>query len=212
MKDVVDKPSVDGKEKKIERYRNWSFFLYPESMDTNIFVNLMNDSDRSQGGSNPFSVLISPCHDSDVDDFGQLKKPHYHVMCMYLQPITPTAARRYAAIRHLLLPEQCNKRKMARYLCHLDDKDKHLYNVDDVVAYNCNYLEICGSTSDKFEDYRSFINMIIEHDILYFSDLVDFCKDNEPDLFNSLVSGKTFFLEKYIRERRAKIMSKLCGV
>lgn len=198
-----NKSSADG-EKKVEKYRNWSFFAYPESMDKGLFNNLLSDSDNSQSGSNPFSVLISPCHDQDIDDFGQFKKPHYHVMTMYFQPITPTAARRYANIRGLLLPEQCNKRKMARYLCHLDEKDKHMYNIDDVIAYNCNYLDIIGSTSDKYEDYRSFINIIRDHDIIFFSDLVDFCKDNDEDMFNSLVTGKSFFLEKYIRERRAK--------
>lgn len=208
-----DKPSIDGnEEKKIEKYRNWSFIVYPESMNSSLFQDLLNDSDNSQKGSNPFSVLISPVHDKDVDEFGQIKKAHYHILKMHKEAVTPVGAKRYAQIRGLLLPEQCNKRKMARYLCHLDNPEKYLYCVDDVISYNCNYLDIIGSVGDKYEDYRIFMDMIQEHDILYFSDLADFCKDNEPDLFRSLVSGKTFFLEKYIRERRSKYLSKLNGM
>ena len=204
MNTEIENPSIEKKD-KILQGRNWSFFAYPESMDKNLFVNLLNDSDNSKGTSTEHSVLISPCHDKDVDDFGNIKKAHYHIMLMYNSDKTIVAIDRYARLRGLLLPEKCNKKKMARYLCHLDEADKYLYNVDDVVAYNCNYLDIIGSASDKYDDMRQVIQLVHDNDFLFYCDLVDYCRENDDEKFRYLVSGGTYLIEKYIRERRAKM-------
>lgn len=185
--------------------RNFSYFAYPESMIPNLFDILLKDSDSSQNQENPYSILISPLHDSDLDDLGQPKKPHYHIMVMRKSEITLAGARRWGDLRGLILPEKCSKRGMARYLCHLDQKDKHLYNTEDVISYNCNYLEIIGSSVDKFAMYRDLLECIACNNFVYFSDFLDYCKDNNDDWFRFCCSGATYIIKEYINDRRRKV-------
>lgn len=193
---------------KIIQGRNFTYIAYPESMPSDLFELLLNDSNRSQSMSNPYSILISPLHDSDIDEYGKLKKPHYHIQVMYKSDITLSGAKRWGELRGLVMCEKCGKRGLARYLCHLDDKDKHLYDISDVKAINCNYLDIIGSSIDKYGMFREIIEFCNSMGILFYCDLMDYCKDNNDDWFRFLCSGGTFTIEKYLKDKRNKLTFK----
>lgn len=194
----------ENTDSKVIQGRNFTYIAYPESMPVDLFEILLKDSDRSQGHDNPYSILISPLHDMDLDDLGKMKKPHYHIMVMHKSDITLAGAKRWGEMRGLVMCEKCGKKGLARYLCHLDNKEKHLYNIEDVKAFNCNYLDIIGTSVDKFGMYRELIEFINEMGILFFCDLMDFCKDNNDDWFRFLCSGGTFTIEKYLKDKRFK--------
>lgn len=108
--------------------RNWAFVLYPESAPPDW-------RERLQRYGVPCAV--SPIHDNDKTDKGELKKPHYHVLFTYKHPTTlnnvvsfveSLGQNKYAEpIQDLLM--------YYRYLAHLDDPDKAQYKVEDIVTY-----------------------------------------------------------------------------
>lgn len=189
---------------KIIQGRNFTYLAYPESMPCDLFEILEKDSNSSQGHDNPYSILISPLHDSDIDEFGKLKKPHYHIIVMHKSEITLAGAKRWGEIRGLVMCEKCGKKALARYLCHLDNKDKHLYDIEDVIAINCNYIEIIGSSVDKYGMYRELIEFINQMGLMFYCDLMDYCKDNNDEWFRFLCSGGTYTIEKYLKDKRYK--------
>lgn len=179
-----------------------AYMVYPDSMDINDIISKI--SVQAQGN---ISFLLSPLHDKDKFDNGEPKKPHYHLMMIYSDKsnMTVSRAKRWGQLMGLVGCEIIhNKKGYARYLCHLDSKDKVKYNVDDVKAFNIDYLALIGNLVNKFDIFRDLIDFINENDILFYSDLVDWCKDNNEDWFRSLMGGATFTIEKYIKERRFK--------
>lgn len=186
---------------KVIESRNWAFIAYQES----VVPDWLDILTRSYGDGERVCSLVSPLHDSDIDELGNLKKPHYHILVMFKSAVAQSTAERFSKLMKFVGCERVRKRvPYARYLCHLDNPDKHKYNIDDVKSFGCDYRDVIGSSDDKYTIIREIIDFINSSDILFYSDLVDYCKDNNNDWFVSLMSGATFNIEKYIRERRIK--------
>lgn len=183
--------------------RNYAYMLYPDSCDLQKVIDQLSVISDSRT-----SFLISPLHDKDKFDNGEPKKPHYHVYCMKSTTTNTTykQAKRFGELLGLVGCEVIHSKVgYARYLCHLDNPNKAQYNIDDVRGFACDYRAIIGNIKDKFLYFRDMLTFINEHDIIFYSDLVDYCKDNNDEWFRCLMGGATFQLEKYIRERRAKL-------
>lgn len=179
-----------------------AYMVYPDSMDINDIISRL-----SQSATGHLSFLLSPLHDRDLKEDGSYKKAHYHLMMIYDNDSNTTVARakRWGQLNGLVGCEIIhNKKAYARYLCHLDSKNKVKYDVKDVKAFNIDYFALIGNLVDKYQQFRDLINFINENDILFYSDLVDWCKENNDEWFRSLMGGATFTIEKYIKERRFK--------
>lgn len=123
--------------------RNWATVLYPESCDPEF---------RSKLEDMHVAAFLSPLHDSDVDKYGELEKPHYHLMVMYenqrsssqfvnsvVEPLKGVGAEKVES-----------RRGYARYLCHLDSPGKFRYNTFDVVSFcGVDYDYVINSSSDR---------------------------------------------------------------
>lgn len=109
------------------RARGWACIVYPESAPEN-WIELLNEAH--------IQTLISPLHDKDKRGNGEDKKPHYHVLAMFDNPVGETSAKNYfKRIGITAPPEKIDTIKgYARYLVHLDDHDKVRYNEKDVVC------------------------------------------------------------------------------
>ena len=86
----------------------------------------------------PLPALVSPIHDRDLKEDGQLSEPHVHVIVLFEQPqryTTALAMLRDCCDFHSLkyLQPVANLRALERYLCHLDNPEKVQYNVDEVI-------------------------------------------------------------------------------
>lgn len=99
--------------------------------------------------------LISPYHDKDVLPTGECKKAHWHVVLSFKSPTTyDRACDVFEAIGAVVPPEnECRVkdfRQMARYLCHMDQPDKHRYEMSDVVSIGAiDYQTLCMSAADE---------------------------------------------------------------
>ena len=107
-----------------KKYRSFAGTLYPdsESYDCEQLLSII----RSK-----FTDWAYILHDKDVDDNGELKKPHFH----WVGRATP---RCLSVVSNFLgLPENDieivkNFDNMIQYLIHLNDIDKFQYSPDDV--------------------------------------------------------------------------------
>lgn len=110
------------------RTRNFATVVYPESAPENWFDILAEMK---------IPAFVSPLHNMDVNPTGEVKKEHYHVMIMFEG--VKTVEQALDVFRQIGGVEYCEQiqslRGYARYLCHLDNPEKHQYNTEDVISF-----------------------------------------------------------------------------
>lgn len=108
--------------------RNWAFILYPESAPS-----VWREKLKLYG----VPCAVSPVHDKDLTEDGQVKKAHYHILMAYKHPTTLNNV--LAFVESLSQPKHAEPvqdlQGYYRYLAHLDDPDKAQYKFDDIVTY-----------------------------------------------------------------------------
>lgn len=176
------------------RTRNYATVVYPESAPENWQVILSESCIPS---------FISPLHDQDLNSDGDTKKPHYHVMLMYDSVKTFEQAKemfdKIGGVGNEIVQ---SIRGYARYLCHLDNPEKHQYSPEDVVAYGgADYITTIGLVTDKYKAIGEMIDFCEDQDILYYADLIVWCRSNRPDWFRVLCDNGTYVIKEYIKSR-----------
>lgn len=126
-------------------------------------------------------------HDKDIDEQGELKRPHYHFVCVFERPIGKKKVLNLMAylndidiVRVSVRETLCLIKEM-RYLCHLDNPDKYIYNVEDIIT-------------DDLERYKYSINRKT-----YFSEKTIYdmaCKSKSKSTF-LLNLGMDFYNHNY---------------
>ena len=90
-------------------------------------------------------------HDKDTGENGELKRPHYHFVCVFEKPIGKKKVLNLISYLNDIDIVRVSARetlcliKELRYLCHLDNPDKHIYDIDEVIT-------------DDLERYKQSIN------------------------------------------------------
>lgn len=165
------------------RIRNFAFILYEESSSPEWKYKL--------------SDMCIPCfvvyHDKDINPDGEIKKPHYHVLCSFQNPV---GTKKIEGIINNLgaangqYQEVACLRSYARYLCHLDNPDKFQYSIDSVLCFGgTDYKELISSTSDRVNLVKNILIFCKQHKVHSYSMLIDFCLEKQPDWFNILCSS-----------------------
>lgn len=192
--------------------RIFEAFLYPDSASLDDVVFFCK--------SRSIPVVISPLHDLDawtqeeVDEHdleypeevgkyhvGDLKKPHYHVLFVFLGYKSGRQIKEICEILGLVRP--ClmhDKVHRLRYLCHFDDPDKPFYNPEDVIVVgNLNYqYEIEKSVDDMpiLKEIEAFVRQ--EH-ILSYADLKDYCAVYQPQWYEAITKRNTLSMLSYLK-------------
>lgn len=116
------------------RSSNWSFIVYPESAPKEW---------REYLKSYKVPFAVSPLHEYDVNDEGELKKPHYHCVIKF------DSLKSYSQVKEIIdcinqpRPEICHSlRGSVRYFWHLDDPEKYQYDMSQYESY-------CGFSIDE---------------------------------------------------------------
>lgn len=133
------------------RSRGWACIVYPESAPEG-WIDSLNEAH--------IQTLISPVHDKDKRGNGEPKKPHYHVLAMFENPVPESSAKNYfGRIGVTAPPEKVDTIKgYARYLVHLDDHDKVRYDERDVVALAG--ASWAGTALDEAEEVNAILDEI----------------------------------------------------
>ncbi len=181
------------------RTRNFATVIYPDSAPENWLEII---------GELKIPCFISPLHDKDINPDGEPKKPHWHCMLMFEGVKTETQVREVIATFNGVGLEIVNSlRGYARYLCHLDNPEKHQYNVDSVTMYGgADYFNVIGLASDKYKGVSEMMDFIQDEDIMYFWDLLEYSRIHRNDWFKLLCDNSAYVVKEaifsYIRKRK----------
>jgi hypothetical protein len=173
--------------------------MYPESMPKNWEEIIIETG---------LPIAISPLHDKDIEQTGDTKKAHYHVLCYYESPTTKESVKKNVCDKlNATIPIKLESLKgMYRYHLHLDnpekvqykDSDRRFYNGFDIKRVdNLTYTEI----SQLLKQIQRFIQ---ENTIIEYSDLLDILLDNELYEMWDVARNHTILLNTYISSRRYK--------
>lgn len=188
-----------------KRYRDYATVVYPDSENTpDNWLQILKDLH--------VPALISPFHDSDISENGEPKKPHYHVMLLFESCKTPAQAIEiFDKIGGVGLEYIKTRRGYARYLCHLDNPEKHQYCKDDVISLGgVDYLECISIVSDKYATLDAVICFIKDNHIENIVDIYQYAKDNNAMDWVRIIQDKVFVINTFCKanaDRRRRFES-----
>lgn len=185
------------------RHRNWQMILYPESCAEDWKEYLIESG---------VSWIASPLHDSDLNDDGSLKKPHYHVYITYAaqvnyKDVLSDVANPIGAV----FPDLDNvvvikdMKSAICYLTHDGFNDKALYSQSLISKSPSFDIDRFTQITEDEQDEILFqiIDFIEESDIHEIRDLIQYCRFNNHDWFR-VIKHKTLFFNHYITSKRNK--------
>ena len=189
---------IEKEQPKDGRIRTWALIVYPESAPDDWQTIIANEHTPA---------LISPLHDKDVNADGEPKKPHWHVLLMYSGKKSRKQIDELAERLHAPHPQPVSdKRGYARYLCHIDNPEKHQYSTDDVVALGgADYLSFLEGMVDIDRALGEMIDWLDEQGIYSFAALTRYARAHRPDWFRVITSSRSYFLSQYCKSKQWEI-------
>lgn len=187
------KSTISDLEKKSSaRYRNFCTVVYPESAPEN-WLSILSDQ--------CISAFVSPLHDSDMDPTGEKKKPHFHVLVSFEgKKSIPQVESLFSLIGGVGCIIVHSLRAMSRYLCHLDNPDKHQYNIEDVQCFGgADYFSAINLPTDKYIIIREMMDFCRLNNIYSYSDLLESAAENHFQWFRVLCDSGTVVMKEYLK-------------
>jgi len=185
-----------GNGRNESKTRNWAFVVYPESAP-----------DGWQGllAETHMQAFISPLHDRDVNDDGEYKKPHYHVVICADGPITQKRA------NEIIEPFCGTKsaeyvkslRGYVRYLAHMDDPEKAQYDPMEIVALGgADIAEVLKvSQTDKYRIIGEIMCFCEGNEIHELSELTKIAISGRDDWF-AIIVEKAYLITQFLASLR----------
>lgn len=187
---------------KSKRINNFAFILYQDSLNPD-WKSILRKT---------FESVLYVLHDKDVivdKETGEVvsKKPHYHVLVMYKNARSINTAMRLSkecGCANDVIEHISNSKGYARYLCHLDDPEKHQYDISSVGCLGgANYRKI-ANVEDEFEDIvmttiRDMLKFIDDNKVHIYADFVRYCANKNTEWFKVLISAKGRLVKDYIK-------------
>lgn len=183
-----------SKDNTSKRTRNFATVVYPESAPED-----WQDILSAQF----IPSFISPLHDKDINPGGEPKKPHYHVVIMFDSVKTREQAQ---AVFTLIGGVGCEVvqsiRGYSRYLCHLDNPEKAQYKQEDVRSLSgADYIATIGLVLDKYKAIGEMIDYCELNDIVSYSELLIYCRNERFDWFRVLCDNGTVVIKEYLKSK-----------
>ena len=169
------------------RSRNFASIIYPESAPLDFL-------DRISGLH--LKAFLSPLHDRDD------KKPHFHLLLMYDGKKSCEQVKLdFDFVGGVGCEIVKSSKGYARYLCHLDDKDKAQYSVDDVKCFGgADYKSFIIDSSSKLDILTDIMDFCDQYDVYSFYALCNYCRKHRPDWF-SFLSDSSVFIREWLKSR-----------
>lgn len=186
--------------------RNWTFVLYPESMDPDY---------REKLNQLHCEWAESPVHNKDVNANGEKKKEHIHiVLCFEGNKSYSQIKDICASVKGVIAPEFGSEetalvhsiRGMIRYLIHRDNPEKTQYEKSAIVAHSGMDIEqYFGYPQDMIKRFIQEMLAFIDANSIYeYSDFLDYCASEKYDTwFDLLTIGRqSYVITKYLDSKR----------
>jgi hypothetical protein len=92
---------------------------------------------------------------------------------------------------------------MARYFCHLDNPDKHLYDTKDVRTLGgVDYFALCNLTADKYRCISEMCAFCDTYKLYSYSALFKYACECRYDWFRVLCDNGTYVIKEFLRSRK----------
>lgn len=183
-----------------ERLRNFAFVLYEDSAPSDWEERLL-------------SLHIPGCyikHDLDFEG-DKPKKSHIHVL------IKTSSRHSIGKIKSIVeyvgglnstFTAVFSAQGYARYLCHLDNPEKHVYDFNDVKCMcGFDYINYIFKQEDNVTIVTEIIKFCKENDILSYSDLVDYCIASRPDWLKAVYGYHGRAIREYMKSKNWTVLS-----
>lgn len=176
------------------RTRNYATVVYPESAAENWQEILTQQF---------VPAFISPLHNQDLNPTGEKKKDHYHVILMFDSTKTKEQAQEiFSMIGGVGCEVVQSTRGYARYLCHLDNPEKHQYDPQLVRSIGgADYSSVIGLVIDKYKAIGEMIDFCEDNDVISYSTLLVYCRQERFDWFRVLCDNGTVVIKEYLKSR-----------
>lgn len=187
--------------KRAGRTRNFASIVYPESAPDN-WIELLQET--------KVEALVSPLHDSDLNPDGTPKKPHHHVLVMFESVKTNAQAIEFfEQIGGVGLEVLGSLRGYARYLCHLDNPEKHQYSPDAVQQLGgADYQDIISLATDKYQAIREMIQYCSSNGIVSYAELLNHAAESNETWFRCLCDNGTLVMKEFLKSLQWERMMK----
>ncbi len=175
-----------------KRTRNFATVVYPESAPEGWQDILVEQFVPS---------FISPLHNEDINPTGETKKEHYHVVIMFDSVKTCEQAKEiFERIGGVGCEVVQSLRGYARYLCHLDNPEKHQYKIEDVRCLcGADYTSTIGLATDKYKAVGEIIDFCIEEHIVSYAQLLIYARNERYDWFRVLCDNGTVVVKEFLK-------------
>lgn len=170
--------------------RLWNVLLYPDdpTMVTALEYIRMNLD------------FVGILHDKDVDDNGQIKKSHYHVILKFPQARYVSAIAKELGIKENYFEKTGSWNRSAVYLLHLNDDAKYQYDEKELFGTLVpGVLKLIHQKQEEGERVCDLIALLesIDSVITYTSAVQLACKNGLYSEFRRLGYGMRFILEEH---------------
>ena len=90
----------------------------------------------------------------------------------------------------------------ARYLCHLDEKNKQKYNIDDVFEFADirHYKDYIEGENGKDNKLVELFHIIKEYNIIEWCDLIDYALEYDVELLKT-IRDNAYVLREYMKSK-----------
>ena len=181
------------------RNRGFAFVLYPESAPENWREII--DGFHVQWAE-------SPLHEFDVNETGEVKKPHWHIVLNFDSVKSLDQVKRLIEPLNGTIPIPLNSvRGMVRYFAHLDNPEKYQYPVDQIIGHGgmdvADLLRL--SASARYAAIRKMCQYCKENNVVEFYELMDYAMaERFEDWFPLLCDNSAYIVNQYIKSIRQR--------
>ncbi len=188
MAKIDKRTSANG----LARSQNWATIVYPESAPSD-WLDIL--------GNLKIEVLVSPLHDKDKNPTGEEKKAHYHVIIMFPSVKTEEQAKEiFDTFGGVGSERVASIRGYARYLCHLDNPEKYIYDTKQVVSFGgADYFSLITLVTDKYATLAEILDFCDDNEIFLYSQLIRYCRREKFEWFRILCDGGSFMVKEYLK-------------
>ena len=193
-----------SKQKRAKRVRVVWFIVYEDSAPSD-----WRDYLRGLG----VEGFTSPLHNSDINEDGSAKKPHYHVIVYFsgVKSLDVVTELFKDIAANGLVQVPIDTVKATEYLCHLNDEDKAYYDPRDVEGLGgLNYMSYISKRSkDKTDGLALLLLYIVRNNCFNFSllylellytnrELFEILKSSNPTLLMNFIKSFAYFKESFL--------------
>ncbi len=177
--------------------RNWGGVVYPESAPED-WIEIL----KLKG----ISFAVSPLHDKDVNPTGEKKKAHWHIILSFPGPTTDKTVKQIMDEINQPLPIALESvRGYFRYFTHKDNPEKYQYDSTQIQLFNGFDVTDILNNFEVFQFLKEIQILILEHDIIEYSDLLNYLMEQGYMELWNVACSHTLFLNTYITSRRHKL-------